>query len=92
MPTTRKAITFSMPPEMAEQVQQVVKEEGRTMSECQGRSENVPEQCGRRREKALANCTTHRLPSSHKELDGGCEGCTKWICTCGSAEHVWSRA
>ena len=33
MPTTRKAITFSMPPEMAEQVQQVVKEEGRTMSE-----------------------------------------------------------
>ncbi len=33
MPTTRKAITFSMPPEMAEQVQQMVKEEGRTMSE-----------------------------------------------------------
>ena len=33
MPTSRKAITFSMPPEMAEQVQQVVKEEGRTMSE-----------------------------------------------------------
>ena len=33
MPTTRKAITFSMPPEMAEQVQQVLKEEGRTMSE-----------------------------------------------------------
>ena len=33
MPTSRKAITFSMPPEMAEQVQRVVKEEGRTMSE-----------------------------------------------------------
>ena len=33
MPTTRKAITFSMPPAMAEQVQQVLKEEGRTMSE-----------------------------------------------------------
>ncbi|MDE0100512.1 MAG: ribbon-helix-helix domain-containing protein [Truepera sp.] len=33
MPTTRRAITFSMPPEMAEQVQQVLKEEGRTMSE-----------------------------------------------------------
>ncbi len=33
MPTSRKAITFSMPPEMAEQVQQVLKEEGRTMSE-----------------------------------------------------------
>ena len=33
MPTTRKAITFSMPPEMAEQVQQVLKEEGRSMSE-----------------------------------------------------------
>ena len=33
MPTTRKAITFSMPPEMAEQVQQVLDEEGRTMSE-----------------------------------------------------------
>ena len=33
MPTTRKAITFSMPPEMADQVQQVLKEEGRTMSE-----------------------------------------------------------
>ncbi len=29
----RRAITFSMPPEMAEQVQQVLKEEGRTMSE-----------------------------------------------------------
>ena len=33
MPTIRKAITFSMPPEMAEQVQQVLQEEGRTMSE-----------------------------------------------------------
>ena len=33
MPTTRKAITFSMPPEMAEQVQQILKEEGRNMSE-----------------------------------------------------------
>ncbi len=33
MPTTRKASTFSMPPEMAEQVQQVLKEEGRNMSE-----------------------------------------------------------
>ena len=33
MPTSRKAITFSMPPEMAEQVQQALKEEGRTMSE-----------------------------------------------------------
>ncbi len=33
MPTSRKAITFSMPPEMAEQVQQVLREEGRNMSE-----------------------------------------------------------
>ena len=35
MPTPRKSkvITFSMPPEMAEQVQQVVEEDGRTMSE-----------------------------------------------------------
>ena len=33
MPTSRKAITFSMPPDMAEQVQQVLKEEGRSMSE-----------------------------------------------------------
>ena len=33
MPTIRKAITFSMPPEMAEQVQQVLKEERRSMSE-----------------------------------------------------------
>ncbi len=35
MPTPRKSkvITFSMPPDMAEQVQQVVREEGRTMSE-----------------------------------------------------------
>ena len=33
MPTSRKAITFSMPPELAEQVQHVLKEEGRTMSE-----------------------------------------------------------
>ena len=33
MPTSRKAITFSMPPEIAEQVQKVLKEEGRTMSE-----------------------------------------------------------
>ena len=30
MPTSRKAITFSMPPDLAEQV---LKEEGRTMSE-----------------------------------------------------------
>ena len=59
---------------------------------CRGRSENVPEQCGRRREKALANCTTHRLPSSSIQLDGRCEGCTRWICTCASAGHVWSRA
>ena len=33
MPTSRKAITFSMPPDLAEQVQQVLKEEDRTMSE-----------------------------------------------------------
>ena len=36
MPTTprnTKTITFSLPPEMAEQVQQVMKEESRTMSE-----------------------------------------------------------
>ena len=33
MPTIRKAITFSMPPEMAEEVQQVLEEEGRSMSE-----------------------------------------------------------
>ena len=33
MPTSRKAITISMPPEMAEMVQQVLQEEGRTMSE-----------------------------------------------------------
>ena len=33
MPRNRKVITFSMPPEMAEQVQQVVQEEGRTVSE-----------------------------------------------------------
>ena len=33
MPTSRKAITSSMPPELAEQVQQLLKEEGRTMSE-----------------------------------------------------------
>ena len=33
MPTTRKAITISMPPKMAEQVRQVMEDEGRTMSE-----------------------------------------------------------
>ena len=33
MPRTTKVISFSMPPEMAEQVQQVLQEEGRTMSE-----------------------------------------------------------
>ncbi len=33
MPRKSKVITFSMPPEMAEQVQQVVEEESRTMSE-----------------------------------------------------------
>ena len=36
MPTTprnTKTITFSLPPEMAEQVQEVMREEGRTMSE-----------------------------------------------------------
>ena len=36
MPTTSrntKTITFSLPPEMAEQVQDLMREEGRTMSE-----------------------------------------------------------
>ena len=33
MPRNRKVITFSLPPEMAEQVQQVVQEESRTMSD-----------------------------------------------------------
>ena len=33
MPRNRKVITFSMPPEMAEQLQEVVREDGRTMSE-----------------------------------------------------------
>ena len=33
MPTYRKAITISLPPQMAEQARQVMREEGRTMSE-----------------------------------------------------------
>ena len=33
MPGNRRVITFSLPPEMAEQVQQVMQEEGRTTSE-----------------------------------------------------------
>ena len=33
MPRKSKVITFSMPPAMAEQLQQVVEEEGRTVSE-----------------------------------------------------------
>ena len=32
-PRNTKTITFSLPPEMAEEVQQVMREEGRTMSE-----------------------------------------------------------
>ena len=32
-PRKSKVITFSLPPEMAQQVQQVVEEEGRTVSE-----------------------------------------------------------
>ena len=32
-PRKSKVITFSMPPEMAEEVQRMVQEEGRTMSE-----------------------------------------------------------
>ena len=32
-PRTTKTITFSLPPEMAQQVQDVMREEGRTMSE-----------------------------------------------------------
>ena len=36
MSTSRKAITFSMPPDLAEQVQQVLKEEGSTMNEFLG--------------------------------------------------------
>ena len=32
MPRTTKVITFSLPPEMAEQVRQLMKEEDRTMS------------------------------------------------------------
>ena len=33
MPRTTKTITFSLPPEMAEQVQRMVKKEDRTVSE-----------------------------------------------------------
>ncbi len=33
MPRIRKVITFSLPPEMAEQVQEVVKEDGPTVSD-----------------------------------------------------------
>ena len=33
MPTSRKAITISLPPQMVEQARQVMQEEGRTMSE-----------------------------------------------------------
>ena len=33
MPRNRKTITFSLPPEMDEQLRQVVEEEGRTVSE-----------------------------------------------------------
>ena len=33
MPTSRKAITISLPPQMAEQARQMMQKEGRTMSE-----------------------------------------------------------
>ena len=33
MPRTTKTITFSLPPEMAERVDEVMKQEGRTRSE-----------------------------------------------------------
>ena len=33
LPRNTKTITFSLPPDMAEEVQQVMREEGRTMSE-----------------------------------------------------------
>ena len=33
LPRNTKTITFSLPPEMAQEVQQVMREEGRTMSE-----------------------------------------------------------
>ncbi len=33
MPRTTKVISFSLPPELAEQVQQMLKEDDRTMSE-----------------------------------------------------------
>ena len=33
MPRKRRVITFSLPPEMDEQLRQVVEEEGRTVSE-----------------------------------------------------------
>ena len=33
MPRTRKTITFSLPPDMEEQLRQVVEEEGRTLSD-----------------------------------------------------------
>ena len=33
MPRTTKVVSFSMPPELAEQVQQMLKEDDRTMSE-----------------------------------------------------------
>ena len=33
MPTRRRTITFSLPPEMEERLQQAIKEDGRTMSD-----------------------------------------------------------
>ena len=64
MPRKRKAITFSFAPEMAEQVQQAVKEEGCTMSEF------LREAISTRRESASKNlrCPLGSTPSSLSRL------------------------
>ena len=70
MPRKSKVITFSMPPEMAEQVQQVVEEEGRTMSEFLREAIRLymdeREWLGReRRQRAEAR------RAEHKQVEGG---------------------
>ena len=72
MPTPRKSrtITFSLPPEMAEQVQHVMREEGRTMSELLREALRLyMEQREWRRLERLERLLSHQ--AEQEEAEGG---------------------
>ena len=70
MPRKRRVITFSLPPEMDEQLRQVVEEEGRTVSELLREAFRLYLEERTGADRNGCRCGAHARPNRKRETGG----------------------